>query len=314
MTEPVNLELQNLSLQTDDQPQQTSSNQPGNLDPRLLPPLRMMVQDLQLDGYSLGKLRLITLPQERGLRLAELQLQSEFFQINASGDWKVTKEGQATRLEARLHSPDLGRTLLAFGYSAALQKGKTEAKLTVNWPASLLQFSPSLLNGSLNLQIDRGQLPNVPPGVGRVFGLFNLSSLSRRLTLDFSDLFQQGLGFDRIDGDFTFNNGNAYTDNLTLKGPSAHIHIKGRVGLKDRDYDQIITVAPQMGSSLALASTIAGGPVLGATVFIAENLFKRQLERAASYQYTMTGSWDDPVIARKTPSATSVTPSGHPDR
>jgi uncharacterized protein YhdP len=69
-----------------------------------------------------------------------------------------------------------------------------------------------------------------------------------------------------------------------------------------------------MGSSLALASTIAGGPVIGATVFIAENLFKRQLERAASYQYTMTGPWDEPVIARKTPSATSVTPSSNPDR
>jgi uncharacterized protein (TIGR02099 family) len=312
-TEPITLELQRLSLQTDNQPERTA-NQQGNLDPRLLLPLRMAVQDLQLDGYSLGKLRLITVPQERGLRLAELQLQSELFQINASGDWKVTREGQATRLEVRLHSPDLGRTLLAFGYSAALERGKTEAKLTANWPASLLQFSPLLVNGSLNLQIGRGQLPNVPPGVGRVFGLFNLSSLSRRLTLDFSDLFRQGLGFDRIDGDFTFNDGNAYTDNLTLKGPSAHIHIKGRVGLKDRDYDQIITVAPQMGSSLALASTIAGGPVIGAAVFIAENLFKRQIERAASYQYTMTGSWDDPMIARKTPSATSVMPSGNPDR
>jgi uncharacterized protein YhdP len=45
--------------------------------------------------------------------------------------------------------------------------------------------------------------------------------LPRRLTLDFRDLFQTGMSFDRIEGRFQLADGNAWTENLTVRGPAA---------------------------------------------------------------------------------------------
>ena len=60
--------------------------------------------------------------------------------------------------------------------------------------------------------------------------------------MDFSDLTDKGLAFDTVRGDFDLRDGNAYTENLLVKGPAAEIGLIGRVGLKNKDYDQTAVV------------------------------------------------------------------------
>ncbi len=50
-----------------------------------------------------------------------------------------------------------------------------------------------------------------------------LPRCARRLALDFSDLTDKGLAFDTVRGDFDLRDGNAYTDNVLVKGPAAEI-------------------------------------------------------------------------------------------
>lgn len=308
--EPVTVELQRLAWKTTHQASPSQQYPPG---PQSLPPLLLTVQDLSIDDIPLGSMRLLLTPSG-DRQLTKLELRSDLYRVSADGDWSLGGESRPSNLHATFRSPDLGKTLKAFGYAVALEGGETQASLDATLPGPLLQLSPAALNGRLNLHIGKGRLPEVGPGVGRVFGLLNLGSLSRRLSLDFSDLFRQGLSFDSVAGSFTLGEGNAHTDDLTLKGPSARIHIAGRIGLVARDYDQLITVIPQMGSSLSLASALAGGPVVGAAVFLAENLFKKQIEEVASYQYTMTGSWDNPVITLKPALVSPSQPLGSGDK
>ena len=85
------------------------------------------------------------------------------------------------------------------------------------------------------------------PGAGRVLGLASITELPRRLALDFCDLTDKGFAFDTIRGDFDLHGGSAYTDNLLVKGPAADIGLIGRVGLKDKDYDQTAVVTGNVG-------------------------------------------------------------------
>ncbi|WP_348240492.1 AsmA-like C-terminal region-containing protein, partial [Salmonella enterica] len=71
-----------------------------------------------------------------------------------------------------------------------------------------------------------------------MLGLFSVAALPRRLALDFSDLTDKGLSFDTIHGDFELRDGNAYTNNLLLRGPAAEIGVAGRTGLSSQDFDQ----------------------------------------------------------------------------
>ena len=297
--DPVQMTLQHLDINWSGQTPLAQQNSQGrqDVDPGALPPLAITVAKLRLNGEDLGRLKLSTLPQPGGLRLDNLELSSAVQQLTATGDWRRTPAGQASTLQARLSSRSLSQTLQGFGFNPDLEGGETEADLQADWPGSLLNFSPPLLNGRLNLRIGQGQLTQLEPGgVGRLFGLINLSTLTRRLTLDFRDLFDKGLSFDRIQGDFAFAKGQAHTDNLLLESPSAHILITGRTNLVDRQYDQIITVTPQVSSSLPIAGAIVGGPVVGAAVLLAERLLKPGINQINRYQYSVTGSWDNPVI------------------
>ena len=296
---PINAALQRLHLRHAAESTLTPSpNADDSLtDSRRLPPLVLTVPDLRWDGVELGRLRLVAMPHPGGIRLTELKLESERQRINATGDWWQASGGSRSRLQATLHSPALGETLAAFGYAGVgIARGETEAELTVEWAGALPEFALERLEGTLKLQVGPGQLLEVEPGMGRMVGLLNVQNLLRRLTLDFNDLVQPGMSFDRISGAFTFKGGQAYTDDLTLEAPAARIEIRGRTHLKERDYDQRITVIPRLGGALPVAGVLAGGPAVGAAVLLAERLLQKGIEQATQYHYALTGSWDRPVM------------------
>jgi len=158
------------------------------------------------------------------------------------------------------------------------------------------------------LEVGPGRLTEVEPGgIGRAFGLLNLNSLTRRLSMDFSDITESGFGFDSIRGLFTIAAGQASTDDLVLIGPAAQIHITGSIDLVQQTLAQQATVLPQIGSSLTLAGTLAGGPVVGAALFVADQLLPEGMARVGSYQYTIRGPWDDPDIEPSQSSSTVET-------
>jgi uncharacterized protein YhdP len=146
--------------------------------------------------------------------------------------------------------------------------------------------------------MDNGQLLEVDPGVGRVFGLLSLQALPRRLILDFRDVFSKGFAFNRIAGDFDIRNGQAVTSNLVMKGPAARITVAGRVGLAERDYDQRVTVIPDVAATVPLVTTLMQGPGVGAVVLLLKKLLEPEIDKAATIRYTVTGPWANPVIDR----------------
>jgi uncharacterized protein YhdP len=128
--------------------------------------------------------------------------------------------------------------------------------------------------------------------------LFSLNSLQRRLSLDFRDVVKEGFTFDKMEGHFVLMDGDAFTNDFAIKGTSVGIDIAGRTGLLTHDYDQLVTVTPEVTSTLPIAGAIAGGPVVGAAVFLADKLVGDQFNRLTRVQYQVTGSWDNPVYER----------------
>ena len=98
-----------------------------------------------------------------------------------------------------------------------------------------------------------------------MLGLISLAEIPRRLSLDFSDFFQKGFGFNTMSGEFVFADGRASTDLLLINGPAAEIRVSGSTDLRLQQYDQRIEVLPKAGGALPVIGAIAGGPV-GAAV------------------------------------------------
>jgi uncharacterized protein YhdP len=267
----------------------------AHVDPRDLPALRVRAKDFRYDPRRFGALTLDTAKVTNGLRFDQLVVKPEATQVVAQGGWYVDGAQHTSRLQFNLTSSNIGKSLQALGYSGAIRDGTGTAKLDVSWPGPLLQVDTAHLKGSVSLHAENGRLLELDPGGGRVFGLLSLQTLPRRLTLDFSDVFAKGFSFDQINGNFVIDAGEAYTNDLFLEGPAAHIDVAGRAGLAAQDYDQIVTVTPKYGSTLPLLGALAAPP-LGVTLFFLQQVFEKQIDKVGQYKYTVTGPWDKPNV------------------
>jgi uncharacterized protein (TIGR02099 family) len=264
--------------------------------PSNLPPFHLWIEDLRLGDARLGEARLETWPTAQGMHIDQLRALSKRVQINATGDWNGTAENSRTHLRMDFAAEDLGSMLNALGFEGLFDGGKTRAQLDASWPGAPSTLALANMDGKLSVNVSHGRIPEVGPGVGRLFGLVSVAELPRRLTLDFGDVFGKGLAFDSIAGDFLLANGNATTDNLKIRGPAAEISIKGRTGLRAKDYDQQVLVVPHVGGSLPIVGAVVGGPVGAAAGLAVQGLLGKGLNKAAAARYSITGSWDKPVI------------------
>ncbi|NNG11960.1 MAG: TIGR02099 family protein, partial [Halobacteria archaeon] len=272
-----------------------------SLSPAAFPNLRVTVQEFTYAGVDLGEVDLLAIQEAGKIHVDRLVLASDFLDLRMMGDWEQV-DGQSISRFNITYSDGMLETLLeAFDYKENVSGGSLSGSLRASWQGDPWDFLPERVNGKLYLLIKDGQLLDVEPGAGRVLGLLSLHTLSRRLLLDFSDLFKKGFTFDRIEGNFTLTGGDAQTSDLTIEGPAARIEIAGRVGLAAKDYDELVTVIPRVGSSLPLAGAIAGGPVVGAALLVADKLLGKEIEGMTSFahtSYSVTGPWSDPVYTR----------------
>ncbi|MCC6202444.1 MAG: TIGR02099 family protein [Gammaproteobacteria bacterium] len=274
------------------------------IDPRRLPEFAVTCDDFRFGDIKLGAAKFSAHPDANGLVVDSLQLQAAVFAASASGRWSFDEHGHRSEVSVTLTGDDLSGLLGAFGYqTGAIEGGATRFELAATWRGSPAQFALAELDGALRLAVDRGRLLDLEPGGGRLFGLLSINNLGRRLLLDFGDLFGKGYSFNAMSGSFRLESGHAYTSDFTVLGPSARIDIAGRIGLVASDYDQRITVTPEVSGTLPLAGALFGpaGIGVGAAVYLGEKIFRSIPETFDSLlkrEYALTGSWQEPVLER----------------
>ena len=283
--DPVSMDFQRFVLKTDPA---DSASESDRLDPRNLPALSFTARHFVLGNYEAGRVSFLTARSEDGLTIERADVQADAFKGEATGQWRVAGTEHTTDVVMRMYRVDLGRTLESLGFDGnAVAEGKTEFSLRGGWTGTPADFSLERFNGVMHFLSTDGRLAQVEPGVtGRVMGLLTITSLPRRLILDFGDLFNDGFGYDRIDGRFALEGGNAYTDDLYMESDTARFEVVGRTGLVSQDYDQLVTVIPKISSSLPLVP-----------IWIAQKLLNRNVfDKAFAYQYTITGPWNEPEV------------------
>ncbi len=289
---PLQMAFERLHLpKIDDETQATDPWHPGDL-----PALKISSQSFAVGDLPLGRLAILASKGQHGLHFSRLDLGTEETVLKGHGDWLETKGKQSSSFNFRIETSDLGGSLDRFGYAGTISQGQGHIDFSLRWPDSPDAFAWRQTEGTAAILIEKGRLLDVEPGAGRIFGLLSLNALPRRLTMDFSDVFRSGFGFDRLEGDFRIEAGRASTSNLYLDGPAARIEVKGSTDLAARLYDQEVIVSPHIGASLPIAGALAGGPVVGAAVLLAEKIFSHDIAKLTRVKYRVTGPWDKPEV------------------
>ena len=274
----------------------TPENSHIQIDPRAIPTLHLYVEDLSVGSANLGATRWESFPTPKGMRIDLLESKSSDLTLTGSGDWQGIGAQGLSSFKLRFSAQDLGRMLAGLGFSGHVAGGQTLAEIDADWQGAPIEFALARLHGRLNVWVGSGRFLELDPGAGRLFGLLSVRELPRRLALDFRDFFQTGMSFTEIQGDFSFDAGNAYTEGLKIKAPAADITVIGRTGLSARDYEQTALVSPKIGV-LPMVGAIAGGPAGAAAGLLAQRVLEGESALAANYK--ITGSWEKPLVIKQ---------------
>jgi uncharacterized protein YhdP len=105
------------------------------------------------------------------------------------------------------------------------------------------------------------------------------------------------------------------TANLKLIGPAAKVDIAGEADLARETQRLTVRVQPSLSSSVSAGAALLfiANPLIGAAVgagsLLAQTMLKDPIEKMFSFEYTVAGSWSDPIVTRSTAATASIAPT-----
>jgi uncharacterized protein YhdP len=266
--------------------------------PRRLPGLDIVAEQFWLRGRDLGRLELQARNRGGLWRLERVSIASADGRLDASGQWQATGR-QRTRLDFRVETPDIGGFTRRLGYPDAVRGGRATLGGELEWLGAPTRIDYPSLGGAIRLEAEAGQFNKLEPGVGRLLGVLSLQALPRRITLDFRDVFSEGFAFDRISGSIDVAAGVLHTDDLEIRGPAARVRLSGAADVEAETQDLRVEVQPTLSESIAIgAAASLVNPVAGVVTYLAQKALRDPIEKLFAYNYTITGTWSDPEVAR----------------
>ncbi len=295
---PVELAMNRLQLMLNaDEHNTPLSKGGGDIRPQQWPLVNGYINKLMVNNTEIGKVVMDIDRVTDGFRINQLNLSTPYSTITSRGSWQF-RQKEKTSLKIDMTSNDLGSQLSQWGFAAIIKAGKVRnTHAEVNWPASPFGFSFAGLNGRFNARIEKGNIVEVDPGAGRLFGLLSLAALPRRLFLDFTDM-KSGFSFDTVEGSFDISQGNATTKNLTVDSTLAKVIVDGRTGLAQQDYDLNVLVIPNISGTAPLPGYLVWGPQVGAVLLFLKQIFGSAFDKSVASAYQITGSWEKPNIEK----------------
>ncbi len=281
---------------TDSEPE--PSAEPRTADARSVPALDLDIEQLEMGAFRLANVSLQSERLPDGFRVREATAAGSGYTISSRATIRRGDTVDWSEWELELTSDDVAEALASLGFQPGIQADKGTFRVSTHWAGGLRSDWLNVAEGTARIDLGKGALEDVEPGAGRVFGLLSVQALPRRLALDFRDVFDTGFQFDAISGDFTLREGQAYTSNLLVRAPALDVGIVGRVGLASRDYDQTAVVSTELGVTLPIAGVLAGGPAVGAALYVIAEIFKEPMKGMVRAQYRITGPWENPQVDR----------------
>jgi len=290
---PIVADLEYIKFQPGDSESQSTGMLPENFFN-----LNLYSKVMSYGHFLVSDFRIDTRVEDDQLTVDRLAFRRDKVFLTSTANWQYLPAIKQHRsaLNLSITGKQIGQTVSALGLGDTMQDGEINMDGQIRWSGELLHMDWDGLTGDARLEITDGVLKNIDPGSGRFVGLFSLSALPRRFALDFKDVLLEGMKFDKISGTYKIEGENMYTVNTKMEGASAKVKISGRIGLRQRDYDQTMLVIPKIRQTLPLIGGLAAGSTIGWGLLILQNLFKKAIDKTVEVEYKVTGSWDNPQV------------------
>jgi len=276
------------------------------------PALDLEVDELMWKDKQLGKMELLARQHGRDWQLEHMRITNPDGVLTADGKYYMADGKKQTQVNLQLEISNAGKILSRSGYPDSVKNGSGKLEGEFAWNGAPDDFSYATLNGKLSLDTGKGQFLKINPGAGKLLSILSLQALPTHITLGFTDVFSQGFAFDSITGTGLIDHGVLETNDFRIDGTSAKVTMLGQVDLNHETQNLRVRILPSVGNSVSLLGFV-GGPVVGIGTFLANKILREPLDKLASFEYNVTGTWINPNVTKiGQPSVGSAAKEGNP--
>ena len=213
-------------------------------------------------------------------------------QLTLDGRWRHNEQESKTSLTGKLSVEDIESELQALSFDSIIKDSGAKVDMNLNWSGGLHDFNVSQLSGDVIARLDDGYLADVSDKA-RIFSVLSLQSLVRKLTLDFRDIFSDGMFYSSITGDYQLQQGAVTTNNTEMNGTAGNLFMTGHTDLVTGDLDYKMSYKPNLTSSLPVLAWIA---TLNPVTFLAgvaiDQVIKSQV--VSEFNFELSGTVENP--------------------
>jgi len=271
-----------------------------NLQPANWPKVSVLIERLNYNKQNIGRWSAQLSPTKKGYKARDIK--GELAGTKISGELAFTEDAKAVRtfMDLKAKGGNFGDLLTQLGFSKVLESRSGDIQASLSWKGYPWGISQGNLNGRLNFTMANGRIVEAGTSANflRIFGILNLNTVIKRLKLDFSDLLESGIAFDRVAASYFLQDGVATSQEpLKLEGSSTSVEMSGTIDLTNESLQQKMFVSIPLTSNAPLAALLLATPQVAGIAFVVDKLLGKQLAKLTALRYNISGPWDNPKIS-----------------
>lgn len=261
-----------------------------------LPAIKLTCDECIYNEKRLAPSRVDLEPLLSGNKIKVQISQNDLLALDVSGEWQFVDDRVTTQISGDASTKDLSKLLRVLNQDPGIRDTPMDISGEIAWLGDPSMFNMKTLSGEVSLKGGRGSQNQLSDRPARIFSVLSLGNVARRLTLDFTDLFQDGFFYNGMSGSFKIDEGIFNTTDFDIRGTSADVSINGKTDFANNSIEHCILVKPDLGGSLPILAGWAIEPVTGFVVFLMSKIFKPAIDVVSSIRYQVEGTFDDPIV------------------
>lgn len=264
-----------------------------------MPPLAIDVDDFKVFDMQFGHLEMQATPYAEGYRFQTISLTNPTSNITAQakGVWQKTEDDSMTQFDVSLKADKFDEISSLLGINPGLKDAPLSLAGDLSWQGAPYSFSLKTLDGKIKFDFGKGHLSEISDKGARIFSLFSLDSILRKLSFDFSDVFGSGLYFDSFQGHLDIADGVVKTTDTEMDTVAGDMKVRGYADLTTQSLNYDVRFLPQLASSVPTVVFLSTSAwTLGIGAFALTKVLEPVIEVISEIRFRITGTLDNPQI------------------
>ncbi len=260
-----------------------------------MPNLNLLIDDFWLQGYKVGQVEMDVKREKNRLVWKKLDMKTGTNHLAVNGWWELEGEKSHSDFHAKLDGKNNSDVMARFGISSGVQNASFELASDMAWDGAPWSVKTDTLNGTMSTKLENGVISDVS-GAAKLLGMFSLDSIIRKMRLDFTDVFDEGMAFDSITGSGQMQDGIFVTNNIKMDAVSGDMTIRGQADLNTNMVDAEVTFVPDLTSGIPILAAFAVAPQTALAVLAVTTVLSPVVDVFTEVNYKVTGPLDSPTV------------------